>query len=124
MIDLEAVEARHRHGQIASDPAVIHASMHDVPALVAELRAAREQIDDYENAITWGVSCTSCARVLDASIADHDRAERAEAELRAARKVLTAVAAFLDAPHCTPRFQSAYDALHDAKAAYDQAVTP
>lgn len=49
---------------------------------VAELRAARERIDDYENAITWGTSCTSCARVLDASIADQAEAELLELRRR------------------------------------------
>lgn len=34
-----------------------------------------------ENAITWGTSCTSCARVLDSAYAETLRRERAEAKL-------------------------------------------
>lgn len=44
------------------------------------------RIADYENAISWNTSCTSCAAVLDSSIRDHDRAERAEAQLAAIRR--------------------------------------
>jgi hypothetical protein len=34
-----------------------------------------------ENALEWGTSCLSCAAVLDSSIRDHERAERAEGKL-------------------------------------------
>lgn len=36
---------------------------------------------EYENAITWGTDCLSCARVLDSSIRETERAEKAEAEV-------------------------------------------
>jgi hypothetical protein len=49
----------------------------------AERDELRQKIAEYENAITWETSCTSCATVLDSSIKDHDRAERAEAKLAA-----------------------------------------
>jgi hypothetical protein len=45
LIDLDAAQERYNHGTIASDPAVILASMADVPALVAELRVARPALD-------------------------------------------------------------------------------
>jgi non-homologous end joining protein Ku len=56
-------------------------------------------------------------------IGEGDRrwAERVEAELRAARELIGSVAAFLDAAHFTPRFQTAYDELVEAKHAYDEA---
>jgi hypothetical protein len=34
-----------------------------------------------ENAATYGISCASCTAYLDRSVADHERAERAEAKL-------------------------------------------
>ena len=46
-------------------------------ALKRELNALAE----YENTINWMTTCTSCARVLDSSIRETERAERAEAEL-------------------------------------------
>jgi hypothetical protein len=49
-------------------------------ALLAELG---RRLYDYGNAIEWNTSCTSCARVLDTSIAEYERAERAEAKLAA-----------------------------------------
>lgn len=39
-----------------------------------------------ENAITWGTSCTSCARVLDSAYAETVRREAAEAKLAEVRK--------------------------------------
>lgn len=44
MLDLNDVQARYYRGQTASDPAIAFAAINDVPALVAELRAAREVI--------------------------------------------------------------------------------
>lgn len=40
------------------------------------------------NAITWGTSCTSCARVLDSAVAERERAEQAEAQLEHAKAAL------------------------------------
>jgi len=63
------------------------------PGEVAELRAL---IAKYENAITWDTSCLSCAAVLDSSIRDHERAERAEAERDRLRERLATLADELD----------------------------
>lgn len=41
-------------------------------------------IMERENAVTWNTSCTACATVLDSSIMEHNRAERAEAKLATA----------------------------------------
>ena len=43
--------------------------------------AAEARLAELENAVTWNTSCTSCARTLDGSVAEHERAERAEAKL-------------------------------------------
>lgn len=56
-------------------------------ALLAQMPAvpagAMARLAELENAINWGTSCTSCAAVLDSSIRDHERAERAEEKLAA-----------------------------------------
>lgn len=41
----------------------------------------------YENRITWNTTCQACARVLDSSIRETERAERAEAALAEARRL-------------------------------------
>lgn len=48
----------------------------DAPDELVELRA---RLAEYENALNWQTSCLACSKVLDSSIADHDRAEQAEA---------------------------------------------
>lgn len=45
----------------------------------ADALAAR--LADYENGISWGTTCTSCARVLDKSYEEYVRADKAEAKL-------------------------------------------
>lgn len=40
-----------------------------------EVRQLRAQVAEYENAITWGTSCLSCAAVLDSSIRETNRAD-------------------------------------------------
>lgn len=55
----------------------------DVPALTA---TERDRLAELENAIGWNTSCTSCARVLDSSIRETERAERAEEKLAAIRR--------------------------------------
>jgi hypothetical protein len=48
------------------------------------LTALKRELDalaEYENTINWMTTCTSCARILDSSIRETERAERAEAEL-------------------------------------------
>lgn len=44
------------------------------------------ELAEYENAITWGTSCLSCARILDSAYAETVRAERAEAKLSRIRE--------------------------------------
>jgi hypothetical protein len=39
---------------------------------------AERRVLEYENAITWGVSCLACSTVLDSSYAETVRAEKAE----------------------------------------------
>jgi hypothetical protein len=50
---------------------------------MTEAAKLREKLASYDSAISWATSCTACARTLDGSIADHDRAEAAEAKLAA-----------------------------------------
>jgi len=47
----------------------------------AEVTRLKAQIADYENAICWNTSCFACAAVLDSSIREHERAEKAEDEV-------------------------------------------
>jgi hypothetical protein len=56
----------------------------------AENKKLRELISDYENRISWDTTCGTCARWLDASIKDHERAEKAEAHLEVAKAAITA----------------------------------
>jgi hypothetical protein len=54
----------------------------DTPAEMLEhIAATGEQV----NAITWGTDCLSCARVLDGSIQETERAEKAEAAITRVR---------------------------------------
>lgn len=49
------------------------------------LEAVKPELDriaDYENRITWDTTCGSCARILDSSIRETERAERAEASVQ------------------------------------------
>ena len=54
-------------------------------ALVEELG---RRVGDYENAITWNTSCTSCARTMDRAYDETMRAEAAEAKVAALRTIL------------------------------------
>lgn len=54
--------------------------------LGGEVEALRARVAAYENAITWGVSCTRHAELLDECRRQEERAERAEAALAAARE--------------------------------------
>lgn len=45
------------------------------------LQVTRDRLAELEHAIDWQTSCTACARMLDASIHDHERAEQAEDRL-------------------------------------------
>ncbi len=58
---------------------------HGVLTAMKEIQKARARADvawarlaELENAVTWMTSCTGCARMLDASYADHCRAEEAD----------------------------------------------
>lgn len=67
------------------------------------LTALKQELDalaDYENRITWHTSCGSCARVLDSSIRETERAERAEGLLA------SVLAAFPDAGPDGPAIRS------------------
>lgn len=54
-------------------------------AVLAELRPELDALTDYENRITWNTTCASCARVLDSSVHETERAEKAEAALERVR---------------------------------------
>lgn len=51
-------------------------------AAIAAVQPELDRLADYENRITWETSCGACARVLDSSIKETERAEKAEAALR------------------------------------------
>ena len=53
------------------------------------LQAAQDRLAEYENASNWTSSCTGCAKMLDASIAEHERADAAEDYLDRASAKLT-----------------------------------
>lgn len=46
--------------------------------VLAELKPELDALAEYENAVTWMTNCTSCARLLDASIRENERAGRAQ----------------------------------------------
>lgn len=54
----------------------------DRAAYAEKLRAdgAEARLAELENATTWFTTCTNCARILDSSIKDYERAERATDE--------------------------------------------
>ncbi len=54
--------------------------------VLAELRTELASLAEYESTINWMTTCTSCARVLDSSIRETERAERAEAAIERVRK--------------------------------------
>ncbi|MFI8792643.1 hypothetical protein [Streptomyces sp. NPDC055105] len=58
-------------------------------AVLAELKPELDRLVDYENRIMWDTTCGSCARVLDSSIRETERAEKAEAETEAHRLALS-----------------------------------
>jgi hypothetical protein len=49
-----------------------------VERVEAERDAALAKLREYDNTINWNTTCTSCAAVLDSSIRETERAERAE----------------------------------------------
>lgn len=68
----------------------------DAVLRVPAIRDLLERIADYENRITWETSCGSCARILDASILEHERADRAESAVRSWLPVLRRAVDCLD----------------------------
>lgn len=54
---------------------------------------AEAKVADYENRLTWHTTCEACARILDSSIRETERRERAEAALARVRKVCDSVRA-------------------------------
>lgn len=62
----------------------IAAARTDVPRLVAALRAAYAQLRAYESAICFEVTCTGCAKQLDALATAEAERDQAKAELAAA----------------------------------------
>jgi hypothetical protein len=96
-LDLEAIRARYDDycERSLNEDDVFDAAMQcadDVPALLAALEEAqrerdelRRKVADYENAITWDVTCFRCAAQLDALYADTVRRETAESALAASR---------------------------------------
>lgn len=60
----------------------------DLDQLYERLAHAEAAVADYENRINWHTTCASCARILDSSIRETERRERAEAALREALSML------------------------------------
>jgi hypothetical protein len=58
-----------------------------------EVDRLQARIDDYENRITWDTTCGNCARLLDASIRDYERAEQATVEVDTLRAKIERVIA-------------------------------
>jgi hypothetical protein len=54
-------------------------------AVLAELKPELAALADYENRITWHTTCSSCARILDSSIRETERAEQAVAAIARVR---------------------------------------
>ena len=91
--DAEAVAAA------AEDLAEAMAAPEPEPDDASELESMRLKVAEYENAINWNTSCLSCATVLDSSIREHERAERAEMALSQAVAALRR----LSLPDCMAR---------------------
>lgn len=56
----------------------------------AFMRVTAERLAELENAVNWHTTCTSCARVLDSSIRETGRRERAEELLESALRLIDA----------------------------------
>lgn len=52
-----------------------------ISELDKEIAKLRKQVAEHEGALTWGTSCLACSKVLDSSIKETFRAEKAEEEL-------------------------------------------
>lgn len=69
-----------RYSDLRDDPVKPYQAQ--IAELEQENERLRKTIAEYENCITWDVTCKQCARFLDESIKEHERAERAEAEVK------------------------------------------
>lgn len=56
-------------------------------AATARAEAAEARVAEYENQLNWHTTCENCARLLDASYADHCRAEDLSAVLDRVREL-------------------------------------
>lgn len=72
---LETLESWQRRAVIEHAAPYIQAAGRD------RAEAAEVKLAEYENAISWHTSCTSCAKVLDSAYAETIRREQAEAKL-------------------------------------------
>ncbi|MFE2384475.1 hypothetical protein [Streptomyces misionensis] len=59
----------------------------ELDQLYERLARAEAQLADYENRITWHTTCAACARLLDSSIRETERRERAEATIARVREL-------------------------------------
>ena len=55
-----------------------------VKDLTVRAETAEARVADYENGISWNVTCTGCAKLLDRCYDETVRAEKAESALRQA----------------------------------------
>ncbi|MFR9794283.1 hypothetical protein ACL07V_37615 [Streptomyces sp. MB22_4] len=67
----------------------------ELDQLHERLAHAEAAVADYENRINWHTTCAGCARVLDSSIRETERAERAETARANAEAALRQVLATL-----------------------------
>lgn len=80
----------------------------DAAAALTALKPELDRLAEYENTITWMATCTSCARILDSSIRETERAERAEQERDLLARTIAATSK-----------QTVAQVLADARAALD-----
>lgn len=78
----QASRLRHCVGEMAR---ALRTEPDRVRAITADRDAERAMRKSYEEGIAWETSCLGCARLLTGLRAAEERAERAEAELRATR---------------------------------------
>src|ERR1017187_6524901 len=79
---VETLEALPAAGRVEQDTATAKTLI--TGALLSELG---RRLYEYENAIDWNTSCTSCAAVPDSSVRERVRAEAAEAKVAAASRI-------------------------------------
>ena len=88
----EVLSSRHdRHNYCATCALCRGETETLVDAVLAVVQPAMDRLAKYESAINWQASCLACSRVLDSSVAETERAEKAEAERDAALATLARV---------------------------------